>query len=166
MMTTYFKKCTTLEELKAEYKRLALMHHPDRGGDLETMKAINAEYDMCFPRLKDIHKTREGQTYTKATDEAPAFFRDLIDQLFRMDGIRIEVIGCFVWVSGNTRPHKDQLKALGFKWHSRKACWYLAPAGYHKKSRKAYSMEDIRDMFGVDYDETVDRQPNQQRRIS
>jgi DnaJ-class molecular chaperone len=32
------------EELERLYKRLAMRHHPDRGGDAEYMKAINEAY--------------------------------------------------------------------------------------------------------------------------
>ena len=42
---TYFTNIHTLDELKREYRRLAFANHPDRGGDVETMKAINAEYE-------------------------------------------------------------------------------------------------------------------------
>lgn len=48
----YFTNCENLEELKAEFRRLAMIHHPDRGGDVEVMKAINNEYDALFPALK------------------------------------------------------------------------------------------------------------------
>ena len=48
----YFAQCKNLEELKKEFRRLAMIHHPDRGGDVEAMKAINNEYDMMFPVLK------------------------------------------------------------------------------------------------------------------
>jgi len=34
------------EVIKASYKALALIHHPDRGGDLEQMKTINQAYDL------------------------------------------------------------------------------------------------------------------------
>ena len=44
----YFENCNTIEELKAEYRRLAMKNHPDRGGDEETMKAINQQYDEAF----------------------------------------------------------------------------------------------------------------------
>ena len=33
------------EQLKAAYKKLAVQHHPDRGGNTEVMKDINAAYD-------------------------------------------------------------------------------------------------------------------------
>lgn len=37
----YFMNCKSLEDLKAEYRRLVKLHHPDLGGNTETMKAIN-----------------------------------------------------------------------------------------------------------------------------
>lgn len=40
----YFSNCRSLDELKAEYRRLTLKHHPDVGGDVETMKEINTEH--------------------------------------------------------------------------------------------------------------------------
>lgn len=46
----YFASCRTLDELKKEYRRLAMLNHPDRGGDEETMKAINNEYDAVCPQ--------------------------------------------------------------------------------------------------------------------
>lgn len=48
----YFATCTTLEALKKEYRRLCMIHHPDRGGDAATMAAINNEYDAVFPAFK------------------------------------------------------------------------------------------------------------------
>ena len=39
----YFTNIKTLDDLKKEFRRLAMIHHPDRGGDVETMKEINIE---------------------------------------------------------------------------------------------------------------------------
>ena len=141
----------TLEELKAMYRKLAMQHHPDCGGDTETMKAVNAEYDALFPNLKDVHKTKDGETYTarQSTTETADQFKDLISELMKMDNITIEVIGCFVWVTGDTKPHKEQLKALKFKWHTKKLAWYLAPDDYRKRSRKEYALDEIRSMYGT-----------------
>lgn len=145
-----FEKATTLEELKAIYKKLAMKHHPDRGGDVEVMKEINALYDEYFERLKNTHKNAKGETYTKETDETAEEYKNIINELLKM-GVVIEIIGCFIWVSGDTKPHKDEIKALGFKWHAKKKMWYKAPAGYRKRYNKKhdYSMEEIRGMYGT-----------------
>ena len=149
MMNRYFKNINTLEELKKEYKRLALANHPDRGGDVEIMKAVNAEYDEMFAKVKNIHVNAKGETYTKESTETAAEFKDIIDKLIKMAGLEIEVIGCFVWVGGNTKEHKDELKVVGFKWHSAKKLWYKSPEGYRRKTRKNMSMDEIRDAFGT-----------------
>jgi len=152
MSTTYFKPTPeTLEELKSLYRKLAMKHHPDRGGSDDSMKAINAEYDKLFPLLKDVHKTKDGEKYTarSKSPETAEQFKDLIAELMKMDEITIEIIGCFVWVTGETKPYKDTLKELRFKWHTKKLAWFLAPEDYRKRSRKDYALDEIRTMYGT-----------------
>ena len=141
----------TLEELKTQYRQLAMKHHPDRDGDVEIMKAINAEYDALFTELKDVHKNKDGEKYTarQATTETADHFKTLIDELMKMDNITIEVIGCFVWVTGDTKPYKDKLKTLKFRWHTKKIAWYLKPEDYKKRSHRDYNLEEIRAMYGT-----------------
>ena len=56
----YFKHCTTLDEVKATYRDLAMKNHPDRGGDTETMQAINREYAYaCAYILKAANMEKE-----------------------------------------------------------------------------------------------------------
>lgn len=144
----YFDNVTTLEELKKEYHRLARENHPDHGGDVEVMKAINAEYQELFDCVKMFHRNKSGEMYEKATDEQSSDFINIIDKLAGIDGITVEICGTFIWVSGDTKPVKELLKEMGFKWSRNKFCWYLAPKGYHRWGKKQYSMDDIRGMYG------------------
>ncbi len=51
-----FSKVTTISQLKKEYRRLAALYHPDRGGDLSEMQKINKIYlDYC-EKLKNSNK--------------------------------------------------------------------------------------------------------------
>jgi curved DNA-binding protein CbpA len=42
----------SMEALKAEYRKLALENHPDKGGDVKIMQEINAEFETMFSILK------------------------------------------------------------------------------------------------------------------
>lgn len=65
----FFVNCNTLEELKKEYRRLAMIHHPDVGGTVEEMQAINAEYDQLFPVYK-LAYNQQSETPTHETAES------------------------------------------------------------------------------------------------
>ena len=147
----YFAGCETLEDVKKVFHKMAFALHPDRGGDEEEFKKLNNQYEKAFKKYKNIHKNVKGETYEKDTQETPAEFRDLIFKLMKISDIIIEVVGSFVWVSGDTKPNKEALKELGFKFSSQKAMWYKAPVGYRKKSRAKYSMDEVRNMWGVQY---------------
>ena len=44
---------STWEQIEQAYRRKAKLHHPDRGGDDDTMRALNEAYDL----LKRIRKS-------------------------------------------------------------------------------------------------------------
>ena len=152
-MLKYFKDCNSKEECKKLYKKLAFMYHPDRGGDTETMKAINAEFDYVMEN--NIFKSSKKDTSKKDTkkdyDFSSSQFKDIISALVRLDGLEIEITGCFIWVTGNTYPQKDIIKSLGFRYSRNKKAWYIAPEEYFAQKRsykKSYSMNDIRNKYG------------------
>jgi hypothetical protein len=73
----YFNKTITIEELKKEYRRLALDNHPDKGGKTETMQEINAEFDMAFRILEKRTPVKTSNTETEtAGDFRRKFYTD------------------------------------------------------------------------------------------
>ena len=157
-MTYFHPTPTTQEELKKAYRKLAHTNHPDNGGNTETMKQINAEYQKLFAKVGHIHTNAKGETYEKATAETPEHFINIINELIRFEGVLIEIIGSFVWCSGETKPYRDNFKEMGFKWSPNKSSWYLAPEGYKRRNRQNYSLNDIRNMYGS---QEVENQPYQ-----
>ena len=158
-MYKYFVDCETLEDVKRLYKKLVFMYHPDVSGSdtTATMQAINAEYEKAFEQYKNIFRNAEGETYTKENSETYEQYQDIINNLIHFEGITIEIIGSWLWVSGNTKTYKDDLKEMKFRFSSNKKAWYIRPAGYRKRSRKNFSMDDIRSMYGS---ETIEPDPN------
>jgi curved DNA-binding protein CbpA len=132
----YFEKIASLEELKKAYKKLALKMHPDRGGDEKAFISMKEEYDQLFDQLK-----KGG---SKETSKA---FQNVIDALLNLN-LTIEIVGTWVWVSGNTYAAKEELKKAGFKYAKNKKAWYWYEGEYVKKSRKKYTMSEIKDMHG------------------
>jgi len=144
-----FKNCITLEDLKKLYFRLMKQFHPDIGGDLETCKAINNLYDEYFPRLKNIRRNKEGDTYTKETEETSNIYRDFINKIIHLYGIRIEICGTWIWISGDTKQYKGIFKDNGCKWSNNKKMWYFTTDTNKKHyKRTPWDINKIRDTFG------------------
>ena len=142
----------TIEAIKRQYRKLAMENHPDRGGDLKAMQDINAEFDQLRKRYYNVHESQSGSVYTDESqttyDSVTAHFETIIAELIKMDGVGIEICGSFLWLDGNTYAHKDGIKALGFRWASKKRRWFLAPKDWRKRGRRELSMEEIRNNYG------------------
>ena len=142
----YFNNINTLEELRKQYRDLLKRHHPDNGGDVSDMQEINAEYDRLFKVLKDRHesKTTDSKENNAKTDfdnmkydfTEDVKLREALQQVITFEGINIEIVGCWIWVDGNTYGYKDTLKGIGFKWAREKKKWYFHTETFRKKSRK------------------------------
>lgn len=133
----WFNNPQTLEELKKQYKQLAIKHHPDMGGSTQDMQEINAEYEMWFKKFT-----------TEETTETSEEYRIIIETLINLEGIEIEICGTWVWITGDTKPHKETLKGIGFKWASKKHAWYWHSEGYKKMHKGNYTLDEIREMHG------------------
>ena len=143
----YFTDITTLDALKAEYRRLVLKHHPDCGGDTETMKQINLEYEQMHEQLKHAWNTTHDAEHQ--CTEAPEEFREIIEALVKMEDVTSELCGQWIWISGNTYNHKDELKSLGCRWSSNKKMWYWRHESEgHKYHKSKKTMDEIRAKYG------------------
>lgn len=162
----YTMGSTPIEEYKRQYKKLILAYHPDLAAKngltveeaTKACQTINAEWDKLRKHNYNIHEDSNGGVYTDRTqqqaDDVTANFKDIIEKLIHMEGLEIEICGSFLWVGGNTKPNKDELKGMGFRWASKKRRWFLAPQGWRKKGRRELTMNEIRDSYGsqrIDY---------------
>lgn len=149
----YFTNCKTLEELRKTYKNLVKINHPDNGGNPETFKAITAEYEIALQNLKNADTTENAWKYDTKRDTD---IRDILNKVVNLpDDVLVEIIGVWVWVSGNTYSCKENLKKWGFKWSTNKKAWSWHSGGrYFKKSKSKLSMNDLRGMYGS---ETIEK---------
>ena len=150
----WFQNIETLNDLRKQYKKLVVKHHPDNGGCDEILKEINVEYDILFKRLKNDFEHKD--TYKNATDKQKQAYdwqkdkqiRDMVMQLSRFKGIKVEIIGVWIWIS-ECYAYRKELKELGFHWARQKQMWYLHFDDFHKFSSKPASMSYIREKYGT-----------------
>ena len=143
------KGTVSKEELAKAYKRMAIKYHPDKNpSGVEMMKIINNAYEF----LKGLN-----QEEFKHTDEKNAYnysedLEEVISEILKMQGVEIEICGNWIWLSGNTKEHKEKIKSLGCFWASQKKKWYYRPAEHKSfKRSKSWDMETIREKYGSSF---------------
>ncbi|WP_426587923.1 J domain-containing protein [Mucilaginibacter sp. R-33] len=144
----WFNDCTTLDEVKAQYKKLAKQFHPDLGGDTATMQEINKEY--AFGSAKAIKGESLSDEETENEILSSEAYRKAIEQIIHLDGISIELVGYWIWVTGSTYPVRATLKSAGFFFASTKQAWYFRTAEYKVSQSSGKSLDEIRSKYGSD----------------
>jgi len=139
----YFSHLQTVEEIKKEFRRLAMIHHPDHGGNTATMQEINAQYHAALSRCHgqtSRGSDQQDHTYHYNPEKEQAIV-DKIAELIAagVAGVaEIYLIGTWVWVMGETKPIKETLKTLGCIWHNKRQAWYWQndneKRGYNRKA--------------------------------
>ena len=160
----YFENCKTCEDVKQLYKKYARDLNPDCNPGRDTtaeFQEMSRQYEEAYNRLKNIHQNANGETYEKESQQTATEYADLINQLLHLSGLMIELCGSWLWITGNTKEHKDTLKSLGFKYSSNKQAWYYHEGEYHKHGKKSKSMQDIRSMYGSERYATRTSEPEQ-----
>ena len=134
--SVYFSNCKTLQELKTKYRELVFTYHPDIAGDAstETMKQINNEYESMFEYIKSnpVNEQEKKSNYYANVNDG---FREVLSKIVHLPEIEIEICGSWLWVTGETKNVKDQLKEAGLFWAAKKQAWYFKPVDYKAKKK-------------------------------
>ncbi len=126
---------------KAAYRQACAKYHPDRNpAGLEMMKAVNQAWDA----LRDCEPFGLDEAVSDHGEQLDAILNSIID----LEGVEIEICGCWIWLSGDTRQHKEALKAAGFWWANQKKQWYWKPADSKRSKGRGMDMEEIRSRHG------------------
>ncbi len=132
----FFQEVTDLKELKKQYRKLAMEFHPDRGGNEEDFILLKEEYDALYNQLSKDSRSKDS-------------YPEVIDSLMKYN-VDIEIIGSWVWVTGQTYQIRKELKELGFQWAAKKKAWFWHEGDYVKKHKKNFSLDEIREMHDTE----------------
>lgn len=147
----YFEGFTTVAEIKKQYRKLCSIHHPDKGGNTETMQELNIQYKAALASADgQVSEGADGKEHTYRYNEATE--QEIIDKInellaLNLSDVEIALIGTWIWITGNTKPVKDLLKQAKCKWHSKRKCWFFST---QKKTRynKRASLSDLAETYG------------------
>ncbi len=129
------------DTVKASYRKACSIYHPDRNpAGLEMMKLVNQAYEALKNASGEAKIEGDYSTYGEDLNAALNAVMGL--------GFDIEICGAWIWLHGDTRPHKELLKTAGFKWAPKKKLWYFRPADYKSRGRGKFSMDEIRATHG------------------
>ncbi len=132
-----FKGVEGINEAKKIYKTLAKKLHPDMaGGDTESFKILNAVYTDLI----------EHKIYFSNDIKIDIELEKVISLILHFENIVIELVGSWIWVSGDTKEIKEKLKELGFKWASKKKMWYFGEM--KGRNPKEKSLDEIKAKYG------------------
>ena len=109
------------------------------------MKMVNQAYEV----LRNETGTA-ASSQTNDDVDVSSYGEDIFNALSKIMGLNldIEICGAWVWLHGDTKPHKDTIKDAGFRWAPKKKLWYYRPADYKSKGRGKFSMDKIRETHG------------------
>lgn len=137
-----------INDIKQHFKQLAKQYHSDLGGSDELFREMYSEYQMLLNKF--VNKSFTDIDNEEISNE----LRDVLKNVVSLEDIEIEVIGKWIWIGGDTFPHRDILKDNKFFYSSKHKKWYYN--GQTKKLRKysKYKLEDIKGMYSVKEIET------------
>jgi hypothetical protein len=148
-MRNHFAGCFGEDAIKARYRELCRKFHPDLNPldptATRTMQDVNTEYAEA---LRQEYRKTKSEDDTAAAVEADEATAAVLSQIITLPEIVCEIVGTWLWVTGNTFPVKDQLKEAGLKWASKKKAWYWhAPEDGCRGGKK--SLDEIKAKYGA-----------------
>lgn len=139
-----------IETLTKAYKKAIFKHHPDHGGTSQSFIELKNAYEYLMRELQ--YPSKKYSSDSKQVEDIMAnYSQELINKIMELiekfatnDDININIIGDWIWLDGETKPHKEAIKSLGFKFSKNKVAWYWHNGNYRRfGGKKDYSMDEI-----------------------
>lgn len=148
----HFRDAASVETIKKQLMILMTTRHPAVGGNAEDWAEIEREYLLCLQGLdRSASPGSNGEMHTYYyNEEQESETAKMAGKLLGLglDGVRLALIGKWLWLTGETRQHAATLKGLGLRYSGDKQAWYWHLGGYKKRSGKTATFAGMAAKYG------------------
>ena len=115
---------------------------------------MGLRYDLTLPLSRYFANNKDKLTLPMKCIQMDRVYRAERPQKGRLREFvqcDIDIIGSWIWISGETYPIKDELKKLGFKWSKGKSKWFFTKditTAKKRYSKKSY--DDLKSIYGCE----------------
>ena len=139
------------EELRKEFRKLCLQHHPDKGGDHYKFIEIQNAYETALKNINapawDCSGTNDWQAFKD--------FENVVEKL-KAYSFNLDLVGNWLWLAIDwTSPkHKELIECLkADKWRfsrsKKKWYWFNGVEDFKAKRKSKKSYDEVKATWGV-----------------
>lgn len=140
MKSNLFFGCTSADEVQLRYDELSNIFKDHD----EMLQSLKTEYSVLMNVLDQPKQPEPVKEETVSISDIIKCIQERINP----EGIRLEIVGKWLWLSGTTFGVKDALKQLGFRYSADKKSWYWRSEEDRSSNEKPIPLDMIRDKYG------------------
>ena len=142
----FFANCRTLDDARAEYRKLLVLHHPDRGGSEDTFKEITTEYERFLQAMINSQGKKDEWDLMDPLDKQR--FGEVLQSTMDFN-CRVEIIGTWIFAF-EAEVYTEELTYMGF-WWSKQHKAFVWSWGTDKKMVPArMTTDNLKNRYGSD----------------
>ena len=139
MKSNLFFGCTSPSEVQLRFDELSRVYKDQD----EMLQSLKSEYSTLMSVLTESKPVEEVKEKVSLAD-----IIKVLQERVNPEGLKLEVVGKWLWLSGATFAVKEALKQLDFKYSPDKKSWYWRAEEDRSSNEKPIPLEMIKEKFG------------------
>ena len=107
------------------------------------LQALRTEYSTLMAVLTESKPSVEEE---KEKVSLADIIKNLQEKV-NPEGLRLEIVGKWLWITGTTYKVKDVLKQIGFRYSPHKQSWYFRSEDKRSFNQTPLPMDQIRELY-------------------
>lgn len=140
MKSNLFFGCTSSDEVQLRFDELSRIFKDHD----EMLQSLKTEYSVLMTALNPPKPSEPVKNEAVSISDVIRCLQEKINP----EGIRLEIVGKWLWLSGTTFGAKEILKQLGFRYSPDKKSWYWRSEEDRSSNEKPIPLDMIREKFG------------------